>query len=313
MENFIVSIRCITPVLLTMCLGILIRACARFPEELYGQLSTLCFRFLLPFQLFYNIYSAKMEGAFSPKLLLFLEAGVLIWFLVNYAFFCGVVPDRRTRGAYIQNSFRSNIAVVGVSLAQTMMGGGPGVAAMSIATAVLVPTYNVLAVITLESCRGGKARPDETVKQILKNPLIRACLLGVVCLGLGIRLPQPVDQAVKNIGSAGSVMTLVALGASLRLEGARKNNRRIIFCNVHRLVLTPLVMLTAACLMGFRGDALAVILICAGTPTATTSYPMALACDSDHELTAQAVVTTSLFFCLSMLLWIFALKQMGLM
>lgn len=313
MENFIVSVRCITPVLLTMCLGIWIRTRKRFPEETYGRLSTLCFHYLLPFQLFYNICSAKPEGTFSPKLLLFLEAGVLAWFLANYGLFSRLEPDPRARGAYIQNAFRSNIAVVGVSLAQSMMGDGPGVAALSLATAVLVPTYNVLAVITLESCRGGKARLDETVRQILRNPLIRACALGVLFLLLRVRLPQPVDQAAKSIGSAGSVMTLVALGASLRLEGAQKNVRRIIFCNLYRLVVTPFVMVAAACLLGFRGDDLAVILICVGTPTATTSYPMALACDSDHELTAQVVVTSSLFFCLTMLFWIFALKQMGLM
>ena len=32
----------------------------------------------------------------------------------------------------------------------------------------------------------------------------------------------------------------------------------------------------------------------------------------DGLLTAQVVVTTSMLFCLSMLLWIFALKQLGL-
>lgn len=313
MENFIVSVRCITPVLLVMCLGIFIRSRKLVPEELYGHLSTLCFHFLLPFQLFYNIYDARLEGAFSPRLLVFLEAGILSWFCLNYAFFTAAEPDRRARGAYIQNAFRSNIAVVGVSLAQTMMGDGPGVAAMSIATAVLVPTYNTLAVITLESCRGGRADLGNVVRQILKNPLIQASVLGVVFLVLEIRLPQPVEQAVKNMGNAGSVMTLVALGASLRLSGARKNLRRGILCSIHRLVITPLVLVTAACLLGFRGDDLGVILICAGAPTATTSYPMALACDSDHELTAQVVVTTSLFFCLTMLFWIFGLKQLNLM
>lgn len=312
MENLLVSLRCITPVLFTMCLGIWMRSRKLAPEELYGQLSTICFHFLLPFQMFYNIYSARLEGAFSPRLLLFLEAGVLLWFLFNYGLFTKLEPDRRARGAYIQNSFRSNIAVVGVSLAQSMMDPG-GVAAMSIATAVLVPTYNMLAVVTLESCRGEKVPLGQTVRLILKNPLIRACALGVAFLLLGLRLPQPVDQAVKNIGNAGAVMTLVALGASLRLEGVGPNRGRIIFCNLYRLVLAPLVMVTAACLLGFRGNALGVTLICIGTPTATTSYPMALACDSDHELTAQVVVTTSLFFCLTMFCWIFALKQLGLM
>ena len=313
MENFIVAVRCITPVLLVMCLGIWIRSRKLVPEELYGHLSTLCFHFLLPFQLFYNIYDARLEGAFSPRLLVFLEVGILGWFLLNYILFTAAEPNRRARGAYIQNAFRSNIAVVGVSLAQSMMGGGPGVAAMAIATAVLVPTYNALAVFTLESCRGGRAEVGPIVRQILKNPLIQASVLGVVFLVLEIRLPQTVDQAVKNIGNAGSVMTLVSLGASLRLEGMRKNLRRAVLCSAHRLLITPLALVTAACLLGFRGSELGVILICAGAPTATTSYPMALACDSDHELTAQVVVTTSLFFCLTMLFWIFGLKQLGLM
>ena len=313
MENFIVSLRCITPVLLVMCLGIWVRARKLVPEELYGHLSTLCFHFLLPFQLFFNIYDARLEGAFSPRLLVFLEAGILTWFLANYALFAVAEPDRRARGACIQNAFRSNIAVVGVSLAQSMMGDGPGVAAMAIATAVLVPTYNALAVFTLESCRGGRADIGSIVKQILKNPLIQASVLGVVFLVLEVRLPQPVEQTVKNLGNAGSVMTLVSLGASLRLNGARKNFRRAALCSVHRLLITPLILVTAACLLGFRGDELGVILICAGAPTATASYPMALACGSDHELTAQVVVTTSLFFCLTMLFWIFGLKQLGLM
>lgn len=313
MENFLVSVRCITPVLLVMCLGMFIRSRGLVPEEMYGYLSTLCFHFLLPFQLFYNIYDARLEGAFSPRLLMFLEAGILIWFLLNYAFFAAAEPDRRARGAYIQNAFRSNIAVVGVSLAQTMMGGGSGVAAMSIATAVLVPTYNVLAVVTLESCRGGRADMGAVVRQILKNPLIQASVLGVIFLVLEVRLPQIVDQTVKNLGTAGSIVTLVSLGASLRLNGMRKNLRRAALCSVHRLLVTPLVLVVSACLLGFRGDELGVILICAGAPTATTSYPMALACDSDHELTAQVVVTTSLFFCLTMLFWIFGLKQLGLM
>lgn len=313
MENFIVSVRCITPVLLVMCLGVLIRSRRLVPDEMYGHLSTLCFHFLLPFLLFYNIYDARLEGTFSPRLLVFLEAGTLIWFLLNYALFAAAEPDRRARGAYIQNAFRSNIAVVGVSLAQTMMGDGPGVASMAIATAVLAPTYNALAVFTLESCRGGRADLRTIATQILKNPLIQACVLGIFFLVLEIRLPQPVEQAVKNIGNAGSVMTLVALGASLRLDGIQKNLRRSVLCSVHRLLIAPLVMVAAACLMGFRGDDLGVILICAGAPTATSSYPMALACGSDHELTAQVVVTTSLFFCLTMLLWIFGLKQLGLM
>lgn len=65
MENFLVLVHCITPVLLTMCLGMWLRTRRLVPEELYGHLSTLYFHGLLPFRLFYNVYDARMEGAFS--------------------------------------------------------------------------------------------------------------------------------------------------------------------------------------------------------------------------------------------------------
>ena len=78
-------------------------------------------------------------------------------------------------------------------------------------------------------------------------------------------------------------------------------------------MLAPAVAVTAGILLGFRGDALGVILIAAASPTAVNSYAMALACDSDHELTAQSVFTTSFFCSFTLFLWIFALKQAGLM
>ena len=40
---------------------------------------------------------------------------------------------------------------------------------------------------------------------------------------------------------------------------------------------------------------------------------MAMARDSDHELTGQIVVTTSFFCYITLFLWIFVLKQLGLL
>ena len=119
-------------------------------------------------------------------------------------------------------------------------------------------------------------------------------------------------KAVSSVGNAGSVTTLVALGASLKLGGMRHNLAAIVRCSVVRLVLAPLCALVPAILLGFRGDALGVVLVCIASPVASTAYPMALAYDSDHEFTAQMVVTTSLICTLTLFLWIFALKQLGL-
>lgn len=295
---------------LTLCVGLLLRRVHIVPDETFHHLSTISFRALLPCLLFYNVYSADLNSAVQPKLLIFLVLWILLWFGVNYAAYTASVPDPRRRGACIQNAFRSNIAVIGVSLAQSMM-SQEGLAAMAIAISVIVPIYNVLAVITLETCRGGAPDPRKTLGDILRNPLIIACALGFVFLFSGLRLPAPVEQAVRNLGNAGSVTTLLALGASFELSGLSQNRVVVFRCVLHRLVTAPLLALTAAILLGFRGDALGIILVCLAAPTASTAYPMALACNSDHQLTAQLVVLTSLLCTITLFLWIFLLKQLG--
>ena len=76
-------------------------------------------------------------------------------------------------------------------------------------------------------------------------------------------------------------------------------------------MISPLLALSAALLLGFRGEALGIILVCLASPTASSAYPMALVCDSDHELTAQLVVSTSLLCTFTLFFWIFLLKQLG--
>lgn len=296
---------------LILCVGLLVRLLRVVPEEAFHHLSTLSFRALLPCLMFYNVYSADLD-ILQPRLPAFLVVFVLLIFGAGSLFYTKTQPDHRRRGAYIQNCFRSNIAVIGVSLAQSMM-SPEGVVVMAIMVSTLVPLYNVLAVVTLETCRGGQVNGRQTLMGILRNPLIVACFLGFLCLAFQIHLPVPVEKAVSSIGSAGSVTTLLALGASFQFGGVGKNLRALVHCCLVRLVLVPALAVAAALALGFRGDALGAVLVCMGAPAASTSYPMALACDSDHELTAHVVVTTSLLCSLTLFLWIFLLKQLGLL
>lgn len=312
MENLILSLSCVTPMFLILCVGLLVRHSRIISENSFHDLSTLSFRALLPCLMFRNIYFADLQTAVCPRVMAFLLLWTLGWFLFNYALYSKTIPSPQRRGAFVQNSFRSNIAVIGVSLAQSMM-DEEWLAAMAMSISVLVPLYNVLAVITLENCRGGRVNPQRTLRGIVTNPLVLGCALGFVFLLLRIRLPEPVERAVSNLGSAGSVTTLLALGGSFQFSGLRRNIKPTVLCSVIRLVITPLLALTLAVWLGFRGEALGIILICTAAPTATTAYPMALAYDSDHELTGQLVVSTSLFCSLTLFLWIFALKQVGLM
>ena len=199
------------------------------------------------------------------------------------------------------------IAIIGIALAQSLM-GAEGVASMSIVVTFLVPTYNVLAIIALELCRGNQVSIKKLILSMAKNPLIMGAAAGVLCVALGVKLPGSVERAVSGLGSTASIITMVALGATFEFGKLRENAPILTKLALLRLVLSPALVIA----LGFRGNDLAIVMLCAASPIATSSYPMSLVYDSDDVLTGQLVVTTSLFCCLTLFLWIFGLKQAGL-
>ena len=312
MQNLIIAINCVLPVFIVICTGALIRHSGKVPPEVFPRLSTIAFHFLLPCMLFNSIYKTDLSISFDPALIGYLVVFTLLWYGLGFVLCRIFVPDHRARGAFIQVFYRSNIAIVGVSMADSMT-GSEGVAAISMVIAILIPIYNILAVITLEVCRGGKVELRPTLIGIAKNPLIIGCVLGLVFLMLGIKLPGSVEKAINQLGTAGSAMTLLALGASFQLNGVRENLKRVLAANAIRLILAPAMALTGAYLLGFRGSPLGTILLTTAPSLASTSYPMAIARDSDHELTCQIVVTSSFLCCFTLFVWIFALKQFGIL
>jgi len=312
LENLVIAAGCVLPVFLILCTGALCRRSGKVPEETFRHISTIAFHFLLPCMLFHSIYTTDLGSVFDPKLIGYQVVFLLVWYALGFGVCWKCIPDRRVRGAFLQTFYRSNIAIVGVTMADSMMGAA-GVASMAVSIAILVPIYNVLAVVSLEVCRGRRVELRPTLLAIAKNPLILSCLLGLAFLLLKIPVPAPVLKGIGQIGTAGSVMTLVALGATFQFAGVRKNAGKLLAANLLRLVIAPLAAVLGAVAIGLRGNELGIVLLCAAPSLATTSFPMALARDSDHELTGQIVVTTSLFCCVTLFLWIFVLKQLGLL
>lgn len=312
MENLILSINCVFPIFISMLAGYFAQARHIIPEETFSHLSTLCFQLLLPVMLFGNLYSADFSQSFSVDLVVFLISATLICFFAAYLSGLWLIPDHRFRGTWVQGIYRSNIAVIGIALAQVLIDAA-GVATITVVIAIIVPIYNALAVITLETCRGSKVPIGTTLKKILTNPMIVGSVLGLVFHFAHIPLPSSVLTPIDNIGKAGSVMMLIALGASFRLRNVGKNRLRLVVISTLRLILVPAAALVIAYLLGFRKDELAIVLICMGSPVAASVFPMAQTYDSDYELAGQLVVVTSLLCCLTFFLSIFGLKQVGIL
>lgn len=311
MENLIVAVNCVIPVFICLAVGYIAKMRRVIPEGTYPYINRFSFTVLLSVQMFHNVYSAEFNRAFSPRLIAYLLGATLFIYITAGLIFRHAVKDPRTRGAYWQDAYRANVAIVGIALMEVLSDAN-GVALMTIAVSILVPLYNVLAVIALELCSGRKVSIGTALRNVLKNPLIIGAVSGILVRFIGLRLPSAVESAVASLGKAGMTMALLTLGASFDFSEVGKNLRRLLFGNIMRLIIVPLITVGCAVFFGFRGDELAVILLCGATPVATTAFSMAQVYNSDYELTGQLVVTTSLMSCPTLFVWIFALKQLHL-
>ena len=78
------------------------------------------------------------------------------------------------------------------------MFGREGVALTSMMIAIVVPIYNVVAVIVLEYFRGGVPKPGQLGKNVLSNPMIMGAIVGFLFFCLHIHLPDCVEKPVKE-------------------------------------------------------------------------------------------------------------------
>lgn len=331
MENLVTSFEAVLPLFLMIMLGMFLRRIGMLEENVRQSLNKLCFKVFLPIYLFNNIYTIQdLSSAFDLRLILFACIGLVASFCVMML----VVPrfekkDSR-RGVMIQAMFRSNFALFGLPLAETLCGEmiGP----TSLLLGLTVPIYNILAVISLETFRGGKPSVKKMLRGIATNPLIIASLLGIVfyCLKTyaGFTLPAVLhnttiataDGAVKTIhagtlvklGNIATPLSLVALGSQFVFSSVKNFKWQLFFTVLTRLVILPLIMVSIGVALGLRNEFLVPIMIMYGAPTAVSSYPMAQQMGGDGDLAASCVVFTSGFAILTIFLFIFGLKSLGL-
>lgn len=311
MDNLILSFNVVLPLFLCIMLGYFLRRIHLVDTPSLNTMNKLCFKVFLPIYLFNNIATTNLAAAFNGKLLAAAYFGVIGQFVLLFLLIPRIEKENSRRGVLIQAMFRSNFALFGLPLALSLC-GTEKVGPTSILVGLTVPLFNILAVVSLESFRGGKPSVKKMAKGIATNPLIIASLIGIAFNLLDFTLPSAVQKSVNDLGGVATPLSLVALGGSFMVDKVKEYRKQLTIGVLGRLVFSPLIMVSVGILLGFRNELLIPLLIMSGAPTAVSSFPMAQQMDGDGELAAGLVVFTSAFAIFSMFVWIFVLKQMGM-
>ncbi|MBR4889489.1 MAG: AEC family transporter, partial [Clostridia bacterium] len=145
MDNLIFSLNATLPVFFTMVLGMVFRRVNLLDDHTVSKLNKFVFNAALPVLLFQDISGANFYEVWNTKFVLFcLAATVLsICIAVGLSY---LMKDKTKQGEFIQSSYRSSAAILGIAFIQNIYGNS-GMAPLMIIGSV--PLYNAMAVVVL--------------------------------------------------------------------------------------------------------------------------------------------------------------------
>ncbi|HRR33699.1 MAG TPA: AEC family transporter [Kiritimatiellia bacterium] len=288
----------ILPVCLLLLLGAALCQSGFLPDLFFAHLNRLGFWVLLPTLLFCTILQApQTASADGLKIgLLLCVCSVAVTAAAWLAARVMRLPDFSAR-ALMQAAMRGNLAYTALPVILYAFGENSRMAAVaSFAIAPAIPFYNFWAVVILTSHAQDASHGRQRLRAalaILQNPLIIGCLLGVLALKSGIRLPRGLLNAVSTLGHAALPCALMALGAGLTFERLRASFRPALIGTALKLLLMPALGYVFARAAGFSNELLLVALLFLASPCAVTSYVMADQMGADKELAGSAIVLST--------------------
>lgn len=313
MEHLIFSLNATMPIFFLMVLGACFRKAGIMEGDFVDRVNQFVFKVALPVLLFEDLSNSDFLKVWDTRFVLFCFVSTLGGILLAVLLSMGL-KDRRLRGEFIQASYRSSAALLGIAFIKNIYGDA-GMAPLMIIGSV--PLYNVMAVVILAFTSPGGAVLDRrmlgrTVVGILKNPIILGILSGMAWSLMGLKQPQIMEKTVSSLAGVATPLGLMAMGASFDLRQASQGVRAALGASAIKLVLLSASFLPAAVYMGFRQQQLVAILVMLGSATTVSCFVMARNMGHEGVLSSSAVAITTCGSAFTLTLWLDLIRTLGL-
>jgi len=212
-------------------------------------------------------------------------------------------------GAFSQATYRFN-TYVAIAVVGNVMGDA-GVQRLGELLGLAIPVANVLAVMTLiwfsRRQLDQRQRVRLTLRALVSNPLILACVAGMVWARVGPPLPVAVDNTLRLAASITLPLALISIGGSLTFASVRGHLATSLLATGLKILVLPLVGYGLLLAMGAGPDDLLIGMLFLAMPASTAMYVLATQLDSDASLSAAIIVVSTVlsFLTLSAVLVLF--------
>ncbi len=312
-DNLIFSLNATLPVFLMMVFGWFAKRIDLLDEHTTKKLNQFAFKVLLPALLFKDLSEADFRAVWDTKFVIFCFAATVISIAIA-VLLSRLHKDKSERGEIIQASYRSSAAILGIAFVNNIYGQATMAALMIVAT---VPLYNIAAVTVLsvtsperDSSTDSRSLFLKTAKNVVTNPIIIGIAVGM--LWSVLKIPQPVilSKSVSYLANMATPLSLIALGASVKIGEAKEKLTSAAWISAVKLVLFCVIFLPFAVMLGFRDEKLIAILVMLGSATTGSCFVMCRNLGHKGTLTACTVMVTTLLSAFTLTTWLFVLRTL---
>ena len=315
MENLIFSLNATVPVFAMIVLGMFFKKIDIIDDVFASRMNKFVFLIPLPVLLFKDLATLDFKTIWDTKFVLFCFfitiLSILIVTLLSF-----LLKNKQNQGEFIQASYRSSAALLGIALIQNVYGKATMAPLMIIGS---VPLYNIMAVVVLSFFspeRKGLSKEVwlKTIKGILTNPILIGIVVGILWSLLHLPMPTMLDKTVTSIGNVATPLGLMAMGATFDYKKALGDLKP-----AYRVLQELNYLASVQCFyhlaiyLGFQGEQLIAILVMLGSATTVSCFVMAKNMGHTGILTSTVVMLTTIFSGFSITMWLYILKGMGLL
>lgn len=310
MENFIYSINATLPIFLIMILGKILFHVHIINEHFTKTADKFVFYVGLPSLIFKDLAMTNVGKTFNAEFVLFCFSTTLLIILVIWFFTSLLMKNKTSQGAFIQASYRSSAAILGMAFINNMYGNA-GMAPLMIIGAV--PLFNIFAVVILTLKGENDKKPDikTTFLNIFKNPILISIIIALPFALTGITLPTIIEKTVISLSGTATPLALICIGAGFEGRKAIKKLKPTLLATFIKLILLAALFLPVAVWLGFRNQELIAVLIMLASPATPSCYIMVKNTNNDAVLTSSIIVLTTLLSSVTLTGWIFVLRTLG--
>ena len=310
------SFSVVFPLFVYMFIGIAARKAGLLDEQTCSSMNAFNFKVLFAVNMFRNVFTAR--DSFSADSFGYLAVSVgytLLVFIIFYFTIPLFWKDKPRASSVIQGCYRGNSMLFAIPVVETLC-GVENSAIASMCVSIVVPVYNILAVVLFETMRGNKVEIKPLIKSIIKNPLIIGAIAGGIVAAasslIGFDIPKTVMTPISVLSSMNSPLSLILLGAGLNLGSIRNDLKDLIFVCFMKLIAVPAGVAAVCLALGYKGIQFISLFAIFCVPTAVSSYPMAEQMGGDGPFSAEVIASTSLLSLVTVFIWVACLQACGI-